>query len=1032
MKAGRSQLPLTKRRPHSNPLSLSFCLLAAILAGAITARPIAGQTSREATTQAQEKDDARPLTPGKTFRRELRGGHSHSFQFNVEYGQYARVEVEQKRIDIVVSLFAPNGELIVDMDTNDGRLWREAASCVGEKGGSYRVEIKAEGTAADKGSYTLKLAEVRSSVPDDQKRLEAEKHLSAGRKFFLQGNENEKAALEYKAALDLWRELNDTEWQGVALTSLGWTYNRLSNNDESIKAHLEAINLFQRTKDREGEAKAENGLGISYSARSQYKKARESYEKALVIRREIGDRRGEGNTLTGLGFVCDRLAQYEKAKGYYKRSLSMLREIHDHVGEGWVLNNLGDLYYSLAQYEKAGNYFGQSLVKFRQTSIHMGEGWSLKGLGDVYYKLAQYEKAKDYYERSLEIRRGLTDPLGESWTLMALGGVYDRLEQHDEAKDYYEKALIISRKIQDRAGEATNYWHLMLLSEELDEAQLAIFYGKLAVNIYQEIRGNILDKEAQRSFLGSVEDTYRNLADLLIEQGRLPEAQFVLGLLKEEEYFEFVRRDKEEITALSKSVDLNETERKSFAEYAKVADELTDIGSKYQPLFDKRAKLSGEPLPDAGEEADFQKFSQQLALSSNAFHKFLEHLAAEFAKANPIFPEEIARIKDLQSDLRVIGPDVVLVSTFVLPDRYRVIVTTGETQVDHKTEIKAADLNRKLTCFLLALNNPRIDPRPLGKDLYDILVKPLDGDLERGKFTTILWSLDGALRYIPVAALWDGQHYLAERYQNAIITLGRNSRLFKEVNRDWRVLGAGVSAKWPGFAELPAVKNELRSIVRDERFTTETEGVLPGRRLVDGDFDVTRLKNLLPSQEQGRSLNLIHFASHFKLRQTLDTSFLLLGDGTELTLTEFDTDPRLKMTGVELLTLSACETGVGIDNGDGSEFEGFGMLAEKNGAKAVLATLWAVADCSTGEFMREFYGAYRRAQPQGITKAAALQQAQQAMLSGKVKAPTGCQTHTVRAAAPDVCAMPAFSPDPTRPFAHPYYWAPFVLFGNWR
>jgi CHAT domain-containing protein len=232
---------------------------------------------------------------------------------------------------------------------------------------------------------------------------------------------------------------------------------------------------------------------------------------------------------------------------------------------------------------------------------------------------------------------------------------------------------------------------------------------------------------------------------------------------------------------------------------------------------------------------------------------------------------------------------------------------------------------------------------------------------------------------------------------------------------------------------LPAVKTELRAVVRDEKLATETEGVLPGRRLLDGEFLSSSLKNLLPSQEGGRRFNLIHLASHFKLRQTRDTSFLLLGDGTELSLTEFDKDPRLKLNGVELLTLSACETGVGIDKGDGSEFESLGMLAEKNGAKAVMATLWAVADCSTGEFMREFYRSYQQARQQGMTKAAALQHAQQAMLSGAIKLPAECPTRKGGGDnKPDVCAMPPFSPNPSKPFAHPYYWAPFVLFGNWR
>jgi CHAT domain-containing protein/tetratricopeptide (TPR) repeat protein len=723
------------------------------------------------------------------------------------------------------------------------------------------------------------------------------------------------------------------------------------------------------------------------------------------------------------------------ALGKLETARSIFREIKNQLGEANSLLWLGHINERLSEKQQALAYYNQALPLYRAVGDRNGEAATLNNIGAVYSSLGEKQKALEHYNQALTLYRAIGDRSKQAVTLNNIGTVYSSLGEKQKALEHFNQTLTLFRAVGDRSGEATMLNNLMIVWQGSNNSRLATFYGKQSINRYQELRRAIqgLDKETQKTYLQTVADTYRALADLLIEQGRLPEAQFVLSLLKDEEFFEFVRRDKDEIAALARSVELNEVEQKAFAEYASLADELTSVGAKYQTLFDKRSTLGDKPLPDAAEEAEFQKLSQQLATTSDTFQKFLARLAGEFAKAKSVANVQIARINELQADLREVGPDVVLVSTFVLPDRYRVILTTGQTQVDHKTEIKEGDLNRKLTCFLMALKNPRVDPRPLGKELYDILVKPLEKDLEKGKFKTILWSLDGALRYIPVAALWDGEHYLAERYQNAIITLGRNSRLFREVNRDWRALGAGVSAKWPNFDELPAVKTELRSIVRDERLATETEGVLPGRRLLDGEFLASRLKDLLPSLEGGRRFNLIHLASHFKLRQTRDTSFLLLGDGTELSLTEFDKDPRLKLTGVELLTLSACETGVGIDKGDGSEFESLGMLAEKNGAKAVMATLWQVADCSTGEFMREFYRLYQQAQQQGMTKAAALQQAQQAMLIGAIQSPAECQARTVGVGTkPDVCAMPPFTPNPAKPFAHPYYWAPFVLFGNWR
>jgi CHAT domain-containing protein/Tfp pilus assembly protein PilF len=739
--------------------------------------------------------------------------------------------------------------------------------------------------------------------------------------------------------------------------------------------------------------------------------------------------------MNNIGGVYADLGVREKALFYFDSALAFHRAAGNREGVATALSNIGRVYYDSGEKQKALEYLNQALTLDRALGSREGEAVTLSNIGAVHSDLGEKQKALEYFNQALPPYRAAGNRDGEARTLNNIGIVYSTLGEQQKALEHLNRALPLFRVVGNRDGEAAALNNLMRVWQGLNNPRLAILFGKQSVNRYQELRQAIqgLTKETQNTYLETVTHPYRVLAELLIEQGRLPEAQFVLGLLKDEEFFEFVRRDKDEIAALARSIEPNTVERKALEDYIKLADELTAVGAKYQALLDRRSRLGGKSLPNAAEEGEFQKLSQQLTTTSAAFQTFLTSLAGELAKAKPDNNMQIARINDLQADLREVGPDVVLVSTFVLPDRYRVILTTGLPQVDRKTEIKAGDLNRKLTCFLMALRNPRVDPRPLGKELYDILVKPLEKDLEQGKFKTILWSLDGALRYIPVGALWDGEHYLAERYQNVVITLGRNSRLFREVNRDWRALGAGVSAKWPGFAELTAVKGELRSIVRDERLAAETEGVMPGRRLLDGEFRSSDLKDLLPSQEGGRRFNIIHLASHFKLRQTVDSSFLLLGDGSELSLTEFDKDPRLKLTGVELLTLSACETGVGIDKGDGSEFESLGMLAEKNGAKAVMATLWQVADCSTGEFMREFYRLYQRAEPQGMTKAAALQQAQQAMLSGAIQAPPECQAQQETAGPKsDVCPMPPFSPDPAKPFAHPYYWAPFVLFGNWR
>nr|MBA3634241.1 tetratricopeptide repeat protein [Acidobacteriota bacterium] len=207
-----------------------------------------GQTSVPKNTNAQRLELNQPLE------RQIKGGEVQVFQFNLKAGFYARAEVEQKNIDVVVSLFSPDGKLVVEMDGEDGRLWREAVSAIAEKKGEYRVEIKAYGAAGKSGTYTVKLIENRQSVPSDSKRLKAETHLSAGRKFFGQSKFQE-AAKEYEAAIQLWRELNDVKWEAVSLVNLGGTYSNLSKNESAISAHTQATELFQKTKDRIGESK---------------------------------------------------------------------------------------------------------------------------------------------------------------------------------------------------------------------------------------------------------------------------------------------------------------------------------------------------------------------------------------------------------------------------------------------------------------------------------------------------------------------------------------------------------------------------------------------------------------------------------------------------------------------------------------------------------------------------------------------------------------------------------------------------------
>ena len=279
---------------------------------------------------------------------------------------------------------------------------------------------------------------------------------------------------------------------------------------------------------------------------------------------------------------------------------------------------------------------------------------------------------------------------------------------------------------------------------------------------------------------------------------------------------------------------------------------------------------------------------------------------------------------------------------------------------------------------------------------------------------------------MPLGALWDGRQYLIERFNVVVLTLASRSKVAvtPQPAAQWRGLGVGVSQPWESFSPLPAVPAELRAIIRQED-DAQQQGVVPGRRLLDGEFTQTALERAL-----GR-YPVIHIASHFSFEAGAEKgSFLLLGDGNRYTLDEVKTATPL-FSGVELLTLSACNTAIGGER-NGEEVEGLGMLAQRQGALAVVASLWAVADESTARLMQQFYR--NRIGNQKLTKAEALRQAQLALLKGDIKPADGSlkPDRSSKLAGEQGKGLPEFKPVPNAPYAHPYYWAPFILIGNWR
>ncbi len=826
--------------------------------------------------------------------------------------------------------------------------------------------------------------------------------------------DNNAAIDSYNRALAIFREIGHKQLEARTLNNLGTLYGGIGDKPKALEYHNLALKIRETGDDKFGLANSLNSIGLIYAEISEQAKAIKYFERALAIQIEIDDQRAQANTLSNLGRTYDDLGNQAKAVEYLERALTLRRANKDRFGEATVLNNIGMA--TAPDRAKAIAFYEQALTILTELGLENRKASVLGNIGVAYLDINEPAKALAYHRQSLPLYRAMSDKDGEATALNNIGFAAARLGDTNAAFAELNNALVLSRSVNARSLEATILGNLMQVAKQTGRNAVAIMYGKQCVGMYQELRRAIatLDRSAQAMYLRSVADNYRVLADLLIEMGRFAEAEQALQMLKEEEFADFVSRDADEIKSLNRRVKLTDKERLLVDKYTLLANRASELGEQFKKLDERKRMLSRrEQMLSLDEEKLYHLLAAQITEANAAFRLFLEKdLVAELGTDNV---RQIEIDRSLQDKLRKWGNGTVALYTVVTENRYRVVLTTPTVQIDGRTDISAALLNKKIFAFNKAIKNPDADPRTLGKELYDILIKPIEKDLAAAGAKTLLWSLDGTLRYLPLAALSpDGKAFMAERYQNVILT-ARTRDSLADSTAEWKALGMGVSegtvVTYPDQPELPqkvvplpGTKDELTAIVRDENSPNE-KGILSGRRYLDKDFTLKNLTDSLAAEtaDGKRKFTVIHLASHFHLGSSWSNSYLFLGNGKFLTLEELSGSPQINFGDVELVTLSACNTAVG-GYANGREVDSLAGAIQAKSGKAVLATLWEVSDLSTPRLMSDFYR-FRKEKP-GTTKAEALQQAQRKMIASATKTTAG--------------------------FSHPYFWSGFVLIGNWR
>jgi len=787
-----------------------------------------------------------------------------------------------------------------------------------------------------------------------------------------------------------------------------------------------------------------SSLAELYRTLEDYSHAKSLYNKALAIYKNTYGTKHPyvASTQISLAGLYIILEDYARAEQLLQRALAIYEGVYgsqQHPNVASALKNLAGLYYYLKDCVQAKPLYERVLNILKQTygSKHPDIAETLHNLALCESFDEDYEKANEYFQRALDIYKTVygTEHSYIAMTQSALGSVNEAQSHYEKAMQLYQGALTIFEKNDGVehsrvVGPLLHLTLLELLSDKIDIANAelllqralfiaiqsgqpsligkalfswgvllskqqnsaAILFAKQSLNVLQSIRGRIrpLDRIFQHSFIQNKATLYEQAAAFLIEQSRLPEALQVLEMYKEEEYFDFTLRNpaNDRRTTQASYTDL---ENYWVARYTQLSQQLAKLGLKKREL-ERQAKR--DDLIEAGHLAKLEK---ELSETKQTFSAFLEELKTAFKQAEP---EQITKtpieaknhLKYLQNTLSKLGHGAVLVYYLILEDKLIIMLVTPAEQIVYHVAINQKHLSEILSDFLATLQDKEEQVREKGLPLYELLIKPIETDLVQAKTKTLMVSLDGALRYLPIAALFDGKQYMAERYAIVRYTQAAKNILQRPPKpTKWKMAGFGVNEKVrKEFDALDEVDEELKRIVCQSE--NDSDCVLPGIICLNDQFTAQTMQQVLTE-----NYSLLHIASHFIFKPGTDlSSFLLLGDGTELTLAKIR--KNYNFDGIDLLTLSACETGIGHQTGNGREIDGFGILAQNKGARGILATLWKVESESTSQFMPKFYRVLTE-NPKS-TKAGALQKIQKDFISsGK--------------------------------YTHPYYWAPFILMGNW-
>jgi CHAT domain-containing protein/Tfp pilus assembly protein PilF len=835
----------------------------------------------------------------------------------------------------------------------------------------------------------------------------------------------ESAEKYYTRALSIKENLSpgsaDT---AVTANNLGVMEFQRGNLPKAEAYHMRCLEI--RTKEEPGSlrlAATYNNLGITYHQMGDMKRAEDFYKRALQIKEALAPKSVDtAITLNNVGLAAFNGGDYETAEQYYKKALEVYRSMdYNGTQKTYPLNNLALLNCQRGDLDLAEKYYADALsIRKAQAPDSIEVATILHNIGLLAQEKGDIPKARSLYEESLAIKHskapGSPD---EAKTIDALAQTYLEDEDWKNAESLYKESLAITERSVPRsllnAQSLFNLGNLYFRKGYNREAEVLFrqsleIYGNLARGSWQEAlvlrymgvislgRGDLAEGtellsrsvdaieiqkgklggsfESQERFSTAYTDIYKELIDAQVELDRPGDAlltleryraRVLLNLLAERDLF-FSGDIPEELiieqNMISHEYEKARAKMNLLSPHADSA-EIAELSSKISSLKEQQADIRDK----------IKKTSPRLGML-----KYPE-------------PLPISGISGLLDDRT-------LLLSFSVGEKHTLLFSMfGGTLKEYNIPAGRKELSTKVRRLRSLISAPTGDYRELSDcclKLYALLLRPAQKEIR--KAGQVIICPDESLHYLPFCALKPsrGKWFASKTASSNVISATvlneiRGSRTMSRNQTGLAAFAAPVySSDLPdSLPPLPASLGEVEDISL----------LFPGNARLFTGIDASE-RNAAGSMLTAK---YVHFACHGKLNETtpLD-SYLALSPSENCPdsscngrLQAWEIFERVR-TDADLVTLSACETGLGKEMG-GEGLIGLTRAFQYAGAKTVLSSLWSVSDESTAILMKNFYSNLK----QGKTKAEALRLAQVDMVKSKN-------------------------------YSHPFYWAGFILNGDWK